>query len=79
MNIIILYQTNEHIFPDFYWIASTRDIPHDQNRWGNRCPKYYLAYISTAIIGVYYARIQGIQTLRSGLINLYQNRLRFTS
>ena len=28
----------------------------------------------TAIIGVYYARIQGIQTLRSGLINLYQNK-----
>ena len=28
----------------------------------------------TAIIGVYYARVQGIQTLRSGLINLYQNK-----
>ena len=28
----------------------------------------------TAIIGVYYARIQGIQTLRSGLVNLYQNK-----
>ena len=29
----------------------------------------------TAIIGVYYARIQGIQTLRSGIINLYQNKV----
>ena len=29
----------------------------------------------TAIIGIYYARIQGIQTLRSGLTNLYQNKL----
>ena len=29
----------------------------------------------TAIIGVYYARIQGIQTLKSGLINLYQNKV----
>ena len=29
----------------------------------------------TAIIGVYYARIQGIETLRSGLKNLYQNKL----
>ena len=29
----------------------------------------------TAIIGVYYARIQGIETLRSGLKNLYQNQL----
>ena len=28
----------------------------------------------TAIIGVFYARIQGIQTLRSGLINMYQNK-----
>ncbi len=29
----------------------------------------------TAIIGVYYARIQGLQTLRSGIINLYQNKV----
>ena len=29
----------------------------------------------TAIVGIYYARIQGIQTLRSGLINVYQNRV----
>ena len=29
----------------------------------------------TAIIGIYYARIQGIQTLRSGLTNRYQNKL----
>ena len=28
----------------------------------------------TAIIGIYYARIQGIQTLRSGILNLYQNK-----
>ena len=29
----------------------------------------------TAIIGIYYARIQGILTLRSGLINLYKNKI----
>ena len=29
----------------------------------------------TAIIGIYYARLQGIQTLKSGLINLYQNKI----
>ena len=29
----------------------------------------------TAVIGIYYARIQGIQTLRSGIINLYQNKV----
>ena len=29
----------------------------------------------TAIIGIYFAKIQGIQTLRSGMVNLYQNRM----
>tara|TARA_B100001248_G_scaffold231890_1_gene192540 strand:+ start:271 stop:693 length:423 start_codon:yes stop_codon:yes gene_type:complete len=28
----------------------------------------------TAIIGIYYARLQGIQTLKSGMINIYQNK-----
>ena len=31
----------------------------------------------TAITGIYYARLQGIQTLRSGIINLYQNKAPF--
>ena len=30
--------------------------------------------ILTAILGIYYARIQGIQTLKSGIINIYQNK-----
>ncbi len=29
----------------------------------------------TAILGVFFARVQGIQTLKSGLINLYQNKV----
>ena len=29
----------------------------------------------TAIIGVYFAKLQGIQTLKSGMVNLYQNRM----
>ena len=29
----------------------------------------------TAIIGIYFAKLQGIQTLRSGITNLYQNKL----
>ena len=29
----------------------------------------------TAIVGVFFARIQGIQTLKSGIINLYQNKV----
>ena len=31
--------------------------------------------ILTAIIGVYFAKLQGIQTLKSGMVNLYQNKL----
>ena len=29
----------------------------------------------TAIIGVYFAKLQGIQTLKSGMINLYHNKI----
>tara|TARA_B100001559_G_C16233668_1_gene499029 strand:+ start:56 stop:475 length:420 start_codon:yes stop_codon:yes gene_type:complete len=29
----------------------------------------------TAIIGLYFVKIQGIQTLKSGMTNLYQNKL----
>ena len=29
----------------------------------------------TAIIGMYYARVEGLNTIRSGMINLYQNKL----
>ena len=29
----------------------------------------------TAIVGIYFAKLQGIQTLRSGMVNLYQNKL----
>tara|TARA_S200000501_G_scaffold359721_1_gene385994 strand:- start:124 stop:537 length:414 start_codon:yes stop_codon:yes gene_type:complete len=34
-----------------------------------------LLIIFTAIVGVYFARIQGLKTLRSGFVNLYQNKL----
>ena len=29
----------------------------------------------TTIIGIYFAKLQGIQTLKSGAINLYQNKI----
>ena len=29
----------------------------------------------TAILGILFARIQGIQTIKSGLVNLYQNKV----
>ena len=28
----------------------------------------------TAIIGIYFAKLQGIKTLKSGMVNLYQNK-----
>ena len=31
----------------------------------------------TAIIGLYFAKYQGLQTLRSGVVNLYQNKMPF--
>jgi len=29
----------------------------------------------TAIIGIYFAKLQGIKTMRSGVMNLYQNKI----
>ena len=29
----------------------------------------------TAIIGMYFAKLQGLQTLKSGMVNLYQNKI----
>tara|TARA_B100000989_G_C19448656_1_gene430709 strand:- start:598 stop:1017 length:420 start_codon:yes stop_codon:yes gene_type:complete len=29
----------------------------------------------TAIIGIYFAKMQGVKTLKSGMINLYQNKI----
>ena len=31
----------------------------------------------TAIVGIYYAKAEGLNTIRSGMINLYQNKLPF--
>ena len=29
----------------------------------------------TAVIGIYFAKMQGIKTLKSGMVNLYQNKI----
>ena len=29
----------------------------------------------TAIVGIYYARIEGLNTIRSGMVNLYKNKI----
>ena len=31
----------------------------------------------TAIVGIYYAKAEGLNTIRSGMVNLYQNKLPF--
>ena len=31
----------------------------------------------TAIVGIYYAKIEGINTIRSGMTNLYKNKIPF--
>ena len=31
----------------------------------------------TAIVGVYYAKAEGLNTIKSGMVNLYQNKLPF--
>ena len=75
MNNIILYQTNEHIFLNFYWVTRLWNIFNDQN-WGwNWCFKHGCAHIFNCFNGIYFARVQGIQTLRSGIVNLYQNKV----
>ena len=33
--------------------------------------------VLTAIIGIYFAKLQGIKTLKSGMVNLYQNKIPF--
>ena len=34
-----------------------------------------LLIFTTAIIGIYYAKIEGLNTLRSGVVNLYKNKI----
>ena len=34
-----------------------------------------LLILLTAIIGIYYARIEGLNTIRSGFMNLYKNKI----
>jgi UPF0716 protein FxsA len=31
----------------------------------------------TATVGIYYARVEGLNTIRSGVVNLYQNKIPF--
>jgi len=37
--------------------------------------KTILIIFITAIVGIYYARIEGLNTIRSGMVNLYKNKI----
>ena len=34
-----------------------------------------LLILLTAVVGIYYARIEGLNTIRSGFVNLYKNKI----
>jgi len=36
-----------------------------------------LIILLTAIVGIYYARIEGLNTIKSGMVNLYKNKIPF--
>jgi UPF0716 protein FxsA len=39
--------------------------------------KTILIIFFTAIVGIYYAKIEGVNTIRSGMTNLYKNKIPF--
>ena len=55
--------------------SSFRGIPIDRSGRASRSLKRLSLIFLTAIIGLYFAKHQGIQTLKSGIINLYQNKV----
>ena len=70
-----MYQTNEPIFYYIYWDTSSRNIHFNKSGWANRPLNTISLIFLTALIGVYIAKLQGIQTLKSGMLNLYQNKI----
>ena len=50
------------------------EIFYDKNWFRNRALSTLALIFLTAFLGVFFARVQGIQTLKSGLVNLYQNK-----
>ena len=66
-------RTNEHnIFINNinsnYWNLSL-----DKNRFGNWSNNYYFTYFFYCIIGIYYAKYEGLNTLKSGFQQLSKN------
>ena len=70
-----MYQTNEPIFSYIYMPSSFRDILIDRGRGSGWSTKHGSFNIFNRVIGIYLAKHQGLQTLKSGMINLYQNKM----
>ena len=70
-----MYQTNEPIFSYIYMPPGDRDLLIDRGRRSSWGLKHRGLDFFTAIIGLYFAKYQGLKTLKSGMINLYQNKI----
>ena len=70
-----MYQTNEPIFFNIYMSSSSRDIFNDKNRRAGRCLKYCRFNFFNSNNWLIFCKRQGVQTLKSGVINLYQNKI----
>ena len=74
MNNIILYQTNEHIFLLFIGLPAFEIFLMIKIGGKIGAINTIALIFLTAIVGIFYARVQGMRTLRSGMINLYKNK-----
>ena len=70
-----MYLTNEPIFSTIYSSSCFRSNFIDKNYGQLGALNTVALIILTAIVGIYFAKIQGIQTLKSVIQNLYQNRM----
>ena len=62
-----MYLTNEPTFISIYRDPRSWNFLYDKN-WGqNRCFKHNISYFLTAIIGVYFAKLEGLRS--------YQNKI----
>ena len=69
-----MYQTNEPIFLIFIVIPALEIFLLIKIGVQIGALNTIALIFLTAVIGIYFARLQGIQTLRSGMVNLYQNK-----
>ena len=59
----------------FYWFTGSRNFSFTKIGGVLGALNTVSLIFLTAIIGLYLARLQGIKTIKSGLTNLYQNKM----